>query len=206
MHLQLLFNAYGPCVLENTNISLPTTSNNNINGSWNPASFNPSSLGAGTHIFTFSPSSGQCANTATLTITVNPSIQPTFSQLGPYCALENIQITLPSSSNNGVSGSWQPASFNPSVLGAGTHTFIFTPNTGLCADQANMIINVEPAIVPTFNTPGPLCQNDSPVTLPTTSNNGISGTWSPTTINPSSGNDVTAVFTPNPGQCAMNQT
>ena len=46
--------------------TLPTTSNNNIIGSWSPA-LNTSA----TTTYTFTPNSGQCANTTSMTITVN---------------------------------------------------------------------------------------------------------------------------------------
>jgi hypothetical protein len=58
-------------------------------------------------------------------------------------------------------------------------------------------------ITPTFNTYGPYCQNDAAGALPSTSNNGITGTWS---------NQITTgtvgisnyTFTPGNGQCAGN--
>ena len=47
--------------------ALPTFSNNSITGNWSPALNNSS-----TTTYTFTPSSGQCATTATMTITVTP--------------------------------------------------------------------------------------------------------------------------------------
>jgi hypothetical protein len=53
---------------------LPTTSLNNINGSWLPALNNTT-----TTTYTFTPTTGQCATTTTLTITVNPILSPTIN-------------------------------------------------------------------------------------------------------------------------------
>ncbi|MBL0342990.1 MAG: hypothetical protein IPP71_20240 [Bacteroidetes bacterium] len=62
--------------------TLPTTSNN-ITGTWSPATI--STATQGTTTYTFTPSVGQCGTTATMQVTVNPNVTPTFSQLGPYC-------------------------------------------------------------------------------------------------------------------------
>jgi len=57
-----------------------------------------------------------------------------------------------------------------------------------------------PLIAPTFNAIAPICAGDSAPTLPTTSNNNITGTWSPAVIdNTASG---TYTFTPDAGQNA----
>ncbi len=54
--------------------ALPTTSLNGINGAWSPALNNTA-----TTTYTFTPTPGQCATTASLTITVNPVISPTIN-------------------------------------------------------------------------------------------------------------------------------
>jgi gliding motility-associated-like protein len=60
--------------------------------------------------------------------------------------------------------------------------------------------------VPTFNALGPYCQCSTPGTLPTTSLNGITGSWSPSTISTASAGTTTYTFTPNAGQCAVPTT
>src|SRR5678810_1064246 len=69
-----------------------------------------------------------------------------------------------------------------------------------------MIIAVTTQVTPTFTQLGPLCQNSTAPTLPLTSNNGITGTWSPATINTSTAGTTTYTFTPANGQCAVNTT
>jgi len=54
-------------------------------------------------------------------------------------------------------------------------------------------------ITPTFTQIQPICAGETLNQLPTTSNNGILGTWSPTLNNTLT---TTYTFTPNPGQCA----
>jgi len=54
--------------------ALPATSNNGINGSWSPSLNNTA-----TTLYTFTPTAGQCATTATMTITVNPILSATIN-------------------------------------------------------------------------------------------------------------------------------
>jgi gliding motility-associated-like protein len=64
------FTQAGPYCEGTTVSALPTTSTNNITGSWSPAITNR------TNTYTFTPDFGQCATITTMTITVNP--QPTL--------------------------------------------------------------------------------------------------------------------------------
>lgn len=58
------------------------------------------------------------------------------------------------------------------------------------------------AVQPIFNPIGPFCQGSSPTSLPAVSNNGVSGTWSPPTIDTSTPGNGMYTFTPtNGGQC-----
>src|SRR5690606_5211298 len=58
---------------------------------------------------------------------------------------------------------------------------------------------------PTFN-PISVCHNATPPVLPATSLNGVSGTWSPATINTSTVGTANYTFTPNAGECASSVT
>ena len=62
-----------------------------------------------TTTYTFTPAAGQCATTATMTITVNPKITPTFTQIAAICSGDSL-AALPTTSNNGITGTWAPAS------------------------------------------------------------------------------------------------
>jgi gliding motility-associated-like protein len=172
--------------------ALPTTSNNGVTGSWSPAINNTT-----TTTYTFTPSSGLCATVETMVIVVNPIITPTFTQVAPICNGEPL-APLPTTSNNGVSGTWSPALNNTA-----TTTYTFTPTTGLCASTQTMVIVVNPSTTPTFTQVSPICNGDALAPLPTTSNNGITGSWSPALNNTTT---TTYTFTPNIGQCAATQT
>jgi hypothetical protein len=180
-----------------TPTALPITSLEGINGSWNPTAINTST--PGTTSYTFSPSPGQCANTALLNVTINSISDPVFSSFGPYCQGET-PASLPVSSNNGIFGTWNPASISTSI--PGTTTYTFTPSQGQCANPYNTPIQVNPQTIPAFDPVPVLCQFSVPPALPTLSNNGISGQWAPASIFTGLPGTQTYIFNPSSGQCA----
>jgi len=183
------FNSQGP-YCSGDPFTLPSQSINGVFGTWSPALNNNLTTN-----YTFTPNSGQCANSTTLSITINPIVTPTFTQITPICSGEI--FSLPTTSLNGITGTWSPASNNTA-----TTLYTFTPTAGQCASTAGMTVTVNSPTLPVFNQVTPICSGGSFV-LPSTSSNGISGTWSPA-IN----NTVTTNYTfiPTAGQCATNAT
>ncbi len=172
--------------------NLPTTSNNGIIGSWSPAIDNTM-----TTTYTFTPDAGQCAVDQTLTIVVNPISTPSFDPVAPICEGDTL-APLPTISNNGITGSWTPALDNTT-----TTTYTFTPDAGQCASSQTLTITVNPILSPDFDAVPDICSGDFLADLPTTSNNGISGSWTPAIDNTAT---TTYTFTPDPGECATTQT
>src|SRR5213079_1847622 len=172
--------------------ALPTTSNNSITGTWSPALDNTA-----TTVYTFTPTAGQCATTTTLTITVNPNITPTFTAVAPICSGATLSA-LPTTSNNSITGTWSPALNNTA-----TTVYTFTPTAGQCATTTTLTITVNPNVTPTFNPVTAICSGGTLAPLPTTSFNGINGSWSPALNNTTT---ATYTFTPTAGQCATTTT
>lgn len=152
------------------------------------------------------PAIGTCVGApTTFTITVNPSISPSFNTYGPFCQDAILaQVILPVTSNNGITGTWNPAMLSTSTPGVNNYTF--TPNTGQCASPALLSVTVNPLLIPTFSVIPALCQNTTPPSLPTTSTNSISGTWNPSSINTNSTGLSTYTFYPTSGLCAQQTT
>ena len=186
------FAAVGPFCSGAAIPALPNTSQNGITGTWVPAINNTA-----TTTYTFTPTAGQCATTTTLTITINPNITPTFAAVGPFCSGANIPA-LPTNSQNGITGTWAPA-----INNSATTTYTFTPTPGQCATTTTLTITINPNISPTFAAVGPFCSGANIPALPTNSQNGISGTWSPAINNTAT---TTYTYTPTPGQCALATT
>ena len=128
--------------------ALPTTSTNGITGTWSPEINNTA-----TTTYTFTPDAGQCATTATLTITITDNIVPAFAAVGPYSATDQAFLTLPATSTNGITGTWSPAINNTT-----TTTYIFTPDEGQCATTATLTITITDNITPEFTAVGPYLQ------------------------------------------------
>ena len=170
--------------------NLQTTSNNSISGNWSPVMNNTA-----TTLYTFTPTIGQCATTATMTIVVNPNIAPTFTQVLPICS-GTILANLTTTSNNSISGNWSPVMNNTA-----TTLYTFTPTIGQCAIPAQMTIVVNPIRVPTFAQIPAICYNGIVPTLPLTDSNGILGTWQPSIISATSSGNY--LFTPTSGQCTL---
>ena len=111
---------------------------------------------AGTYNYSI-PLTGGCGTVnATGTITVTAPSTPTFTQVGPYLSGASIPA-LPTTSTNGVSGTWSPAISNTT-----TTTYTFTPSAGQCGTTTTMIITINQPLQYT------LTANDSTVCAGTT--------------------------------------
>lgn len=180
---------------------LPATSQNGISGTWFPPSVNTSVSGVAT--YTFTPSPGLCAVAITQTIYVSPPTAALFAALGPFCQF-SAPPPLPAVSLNGISGNWNPTEIQTAVLGVSS--YIFTPDAGQCALADTLSIEIATQIIPSFAPVGPLCLNATAPPLPSTSLNGISGTWDPPVITTSSIGSTIYAFTPVNAQCAVPTT
>ncbi len=179
---------------------LPLISSNAtpITGTWSPFPVDTSTLG--TKVYTFIPTPGQPCVSATPTTTsirIDPVLTPTFTQIGAICSGGTL-LALPTTSNEGITGTWSPALNNTA-----TTLYTFTPTAGQCSTTTTMPITVNSNVTPTFNAVGPICSGDILAALPTISNEGINGTWSPTLSNTTT---TTYTFAPSAGQCAITTT
>lgn len=166
--------------------------NNNVAGS---AALN--NVLQGNYQVTVTDATG-CTVSELITLTATSGlITPTFNAVGPYC-IGAVIPALPTTSTNGITGTWTPAINNTT-----TTTYTFTPTAGQCATTTTRTITINPNVTPTFNAVGPYCSGAVIPALPTTSTNGITGTWSPAINNTTT---TTYTFTPTAGQCAITAT
>src|SRR5690606_13095960 len=95
---------------------------------------------------------------------------------------------------NNITGTWSPA-FNNNV----SQSYTFTPTAGQCASTAATFVQIiDNSTIPQFAAQGPYCINAPMSPLPTTSINGIAGTWSPALNNAQT---TTYTFTPLATSC-----
>jgi len=183
--------------------TLSSTSNNGISGTWTPALIDSATLGATIYTFVADASTPFCTEPYEVTIEVIQEITPTFS-FGPTltaCQSTNT-FTLPSTSDNNITGNWQPAVVNYATVGETTYTFV--PNPGQCGVNVTYVVTINPTFTPTFPAVAAICTGETLSDLPTTSNEGVNGTWAPALNNTQT---TTYTFTPsgNTGanECAL---
>ena len=145
------------------------------------------------------------SNSATSSVTVNAPINPTFSQILPFCNNSVVTAVLPTNSTNSppISGTWNPAIVSSATVGDQIYTF--TPTNIYCANTATMTVITIPNGTASFNPINTLCINSVAPILPTTSTNTIpyQGTWNPPIISTSTAGIFPYTFTPTPGQCGL---
>jgi gliding motility-associated-like protein len=111
-----------------------------------------------------------------MTVSVNQQLNTSFSQLPPIC--EGELFVLPSSSIEGINGTW-----SPSINNLVTTTYIFTPNTGECATEASLTVNVNPNPIISAGIPQIVCIGDLITLQGTGAGVGGTYTWSNNVIN-----------------------
>ena len=203
---------------------MPLTANNNIAGTWSPATI--STTAAGSAVYTFTPSSSvpaTCAVPTTMTIVVTTLPSAIISGTASVCengAQPNITFTGSNSTapytftysinggaNQTITTSATSSSVTLPVPTATTGTFTYTLSNvavGACSSAVTAqaaTITVSANIIPTFTQVGPYCNGASIPALPTTSNNSIVGSWAPAINNTASTAAVTTnyTFTPTAG-------
>ena len=136
------------------------------------------------------------------TITCGTTQTPVFNALSVACQ-NDATFSLPSTSDNGITGSWTPA-LNLTL--PGSFTYNFNPAANQCANVVSTQLTVQPQVEPVFIHPTSICQSDV-FMLPTSAQNGVTGTWNPQ-VNSQQVGSTMVTFTPDAGQCSnsVNQT
>ena len=107
----------------------------------------------------------------------------------------------PRATSNGFQGTIDVSTLT--LLGT-PYVFTYTVSNTFCtSDTSTVTVNVTPNVTPTFTQVGPICSGATLAALPTTSNNGITGTWSPAVNNLAT---TPYTFTPAAGQCVTTTT
>lgn len=158
----------------------------------------------GTYVVTYAVTDNNAlcyaAGSYPFTIVINPVINPSFAPIANFCS-GTVAPTLVSPSPLGITGSWSPATIDNVNSGS----YVFTPDAGQCASSQTLNVTITaPNINPSFAAIADVCSGTVAPTLVSPSPLGITGSWSPATID--NVNSGSYVFTPAAGQCATNQT
>lgn len=159
-------------------------------------------------------------NTASIAIKPMPSIA-TFSSNSPICAGADAVFTVTGTANSTVtyvigSGANQQLALGASgqntitVAGASANASVSLSNVSLngCSQASTLAttVTVVPITVATFSIVPEYCVGEAVAPLPTTSQNGVAGTWSPATVNTGVSGPANYVFTPTTANCAQTTT
>ncbi len=163
---------------------------------------------SGTYIITYNVNlnTTNClSGSSSFTLVITEPTIPTFNPIVTSICKKELNVpVLQTTSTNGITGIWSPVLVSSSVVGDVVYTF--TPDATFCATKPTITITTfEPTITPLFdNVSRSICVGKPIPTLPNTSQNGISGIWSPSLVNAT--NTGTYTFTSNAGQCAKDLT
>ncbi|MFM7006859.1 MAG: gliding motility-associated C-terminal domain-containing protein [Flavobacteriales bacterium] len=166
-----------------TNIApLPTTSTNNISGTWSPAINNSQ-----TTTYTFTPNAGVCATNATMAITVNPLPTAGISNNSNTTVLTCTQTSISLTGTGGGTYSWSNGSTvvgtsaNLTVINPGIYTLTVTNASGCTATASlNITQNITAPIVGINTTATQLTCSTTSITM--TASGGGTYSWSNGTI------------------------
>jgi hypothetical protein len=89
------------------------------------------------------PMGSGCPSSRCINVEFAQPINPTFTPIGPYVQ-NDIPVSLPTSSLNGISGTWTPASISTVIVG--TQTYTFTPDPDQCANVTSFSVTVNPSL------------------------------------------------------------
>jgi gliding motility-associated-like protein len=205
-----------------TVIGLPTgvtaiTSGNNVTFNGTPTTTTGSPFN-----YTITTISGSCGTTSLNgTITINPLVSLTLTSSASttnqtVCSGANLSpITytfgngatgvtvsgLPTGVSHTVSGNVVTISGTPTGIIGTPYTYTITSNGGCGTQNLTGSITLSNGSTPNFTQILPMCSCATSSPLPTISNNGITGNWSPAFNNTTT---TTYTFTPTFGQCALN--
>ncbi|PWA06487.1 T9SS type A sorting domain-containing protein [Flavobacterium psychrotolerans] len=164
------------------------------------------SAGTATMIYSVTGTGGCPDATSTRNVTVNSAPNAGSNAIVSICSNSGpIDLFLFLGATAQPGGIWTPALvsgkgiFNPSVDAAGQYVYTVAGSSSCLANTAMVTVTIRPNEMPIFTPIAPICSGSTLAPLPTTSTNGISGTWSPSLNNIAT---TTYTFTPDAGQCA----
>ena len=132
-------------------------------------------------------------STVTVNIEATPNTVVTFSFNGVATPV-NVGAT-------GIASWTSPALSANATVNYTSIAYASAPSCSAAPFSSNNTITVTNSVVPSFGQIGPFCFGEAPTALPTTSANGVNGTWSPAVINTNIVGSANYTFTPTAGGC-----
>ena len=203
--LQLSFDIPDTLCSADPPLTLPSSSIEGFNGSWDIPSIDPSSIAQDSIIIAFTPLDGQspCIGENNVTIHIAQPTNTQFSLPASLCSFEDT-LFLPALDNQGVAGSWSSDFLVPDPNSQSLNATFIPDNS--CFLPFDYSVTLIQPISPLFDIDSSFCQSDQPFSLPDISNNNIQGNWSIPAFDPDSlaGQSITSTFfAPNADTCVL---
>ncbi|HNW70272.1 MAG TPA: immunoglobulin domain-containing protein [Bacteroidales bacterium] len=158
------FSAIGPYCVGATPGTLPATSTNGISGTWAPATITTAT--SGTTTYTFTPTAGQCATTASVQVTVSDPVTPVITGTTSLCTGSNATWT-----GSIPGGTWASETPGAATAGsttglitgvaAGTSVITYSVSSGGCVNTATQTVTVSVSTPQTITGTNPVCLGSS---------------------------------------------
>lgn len=175
--------------------AFPNLSMNGYEGTWS-GNFNLTELAGTNETYTFTLAANEvnCIRQADFNIDIIEADNVTFDVETSFCSDDNNLYTLPTVSQDLVSGIWVSNAFTPAALGEGSFEFTFNPESQFCALPYKHSITIK--MKPVFDTL--ICASNEAMVLDPMSTNGILGSWNPPVINPEdmTNNEFVSIWNP----------
>lgn len=187
----------------------------------NPVLSGVTAANAGVYSVVVGNTGGCPSSPATTTVNILTPNGIRLPPTGPQCSgtILNFQAN-PSGGNGSYQYQWN-ASTIPPTTGTDQNFSFNAVNNGITPIQVAVTLNVtsgglscpqtfnptiNPISNPIFQPLPEICQGNPPYNLPATSDNGVSGVWTPPQINTSTSGQSSYTFNPSAGQCANSIT
>jgi hypothetical protein len=92
---------------------------------------------------------GQCASSASIDITIAAQVTPVFTAIGPLCVGATAPA-LPGTSNNGITGTWNPATISTATAGT-LLIHLLLMQVSAATATTTVDVTVTGAVTPTFD-------------------------------------------------------
>jgi gliding motility-associated-like protein len=146
--------------------------------------FDAGAAGVGTYTFEYEVTGG-CAGTdiAVMTVEVVAPADATWTPPTGVCA-NDPDIDLNTLIGGTTGGTWSGTGVTGSMFdpSAGTQTVTYTVGTAPCDDVSAQVINITPALDPSWTSPGTICEADGTIDLNALITGDTGGTWSGTGV------------------------
>ncbi|MDF1699526.1 MAG: MopE-related protein, partial [Saprospiraceae bacterium] len=184
---------------EDVVITFDPISEDNIEGSWTPSQFNPDTTGSAISAIWLPENQNSCILPLEISVPIIDKAMIALTLPESVCAGDSIYV-LPAIDS--IAGTWNIEVIDLMTAIDSSVVVEYLVDEDQCYEDFSDEIFVSDLAVPEFSIADSYCSSDSVFSLPSTSENSISGTWNINPVDPSMQSSILVVFTPNDEECS----